>query len=632
MMSWTAPRLTGLLLGLLVILVVTALTALGWLEGWQDKGLDFLYRSRPFRPPPHDIVIVAIDDDSLKRLGAWPWRRRLHARLVERLGRARVKAMAFDIVFIEPHDDDEEFAAAARRAGNVFFASFLTRKQEGVFSGYAPMFAPSRPPLGSGTLRGEGVHQPVEPLNQSAAGAGYVNVFPERDGIVRRTPLFIADAHGHQHAGLPLAMAAFVRSTRPQRLARNVPTNAAGEMLINFYGGYRSFTYLSYYKVLRGDIPDQLLQDRIVLVGMTATAMSDQWATPLVSHCPGVEMNAATVLANLLTADYLRAVPSLLVSAVMFVSGCAATLLPLRLRTGWSVLGLVLLLTAVVLLSLVLFRAFSVYLDFVAPSLAILLCHAVATFHHVRLEELQRARAEERMAAWQRLSELKSDYVSMVSHELRTPLTSIKGFIATLQRDTRGFFDETAKRRFYDIMAHECDRLLRLINEMLDLARLEAGRKLTVDVREVNVRDALEKALATQQFYGHGRHQFVLDIADPTLKARADPDRLEQILLNLLSNAVKYSPDGGTVTVRARADGHFVTVTVSDEGIGIAPEHRSRLFERYQRVVTDKSIKGTGLGLYLTKELVEAQGGEIWVESEPGKGSHFSFTLPRVTG
>lgn len=638
MMSWIAPRLTGLLLGLLVTFVVTALMGLGWLSGWQDKGLDFLYRSRSFRPPPHEIVIVAIDDDSLKQLGAWPWRRNLHARLIERLRRARVKAMAFDIVFVEPHDDDDEFAAAAKRAGNVFFASFLTRKQQGVFGGYAPTFVPQPGENSRGTLRGEGVHLPVEPLSQSAAGSGYVNVFPERDGIVRRTPLLIAgtndnaDSGNPTHAALPLAIAAFVRSTRPQRLARNVPTNAAGEMLINFYGGYRSFAYLPYYKVLRGDIPDQLLKDRIVLVGMTATAMTDQWATPLASHCPGVEMNAATVLANLLTADYLRAVHPFLLSVVIFVCGFTATLLPLSLRTSWSALATALLLAAVVFVSLIVFRAFSVHLDFVAPSLAILLSHAVGTLNHVRIEELQRVRAEERMAAWQHLSELKSDYVSMVSHELRTPLTSIKGFIATLQRDTRGFFDEAAKQRFYTIMAHECDRLLRLINEMLDLARLEAGRRLTVDVREVNVRDALEKALATQQFYGHGQHQFALNVPDTALTTRADPDRFEQILLNLLSNAVKYSPDGGTVTVSARADGHFVTVTVSDEGIGIAPEHQSRLFERYQRVVTDKSIKGTGLGLYLTKELVEAQGGEIWVESEPGKGSHFSFTLPRVTG
>ncbi|MCS6860575.1 MAG: CHASE2 and HATPase_c domain-containing protein, partial [Abditibacteriales bacterium] len=510
MMSWIAPRLTGLLCGLLVILVVTALTALGWLRGWQDKGLDFLYRLRPFRPPPPEIVIIAIDDDSLKQLGAWPWRRTLHAHLVERLRRARVKAIAFDIAFVEPRVGDEAFAAAARRAGNVFFASFLTRKQRGVFSGYAPTLVLRPGENAHGTLRGEGGHLPVAPLRQAAAGLGYVNVFPERDGIMRRTPLWIVGPDERQHPALPLAVAAFIRSTHPQHLTRNVPTDAAGEMLINFYGGYRSFVYLPYYKVLRGDIPDQLLQDRIVLVGMTATAMTDQWATPLTSHCPGVEMNAATVLANLLTDDYLRAVHPLLLSAVIFVGGVGATLLPLFLRTSWSVGGLLLLEAALVGISLLLFRAFGVHLDFVAPSLTILLAHAIGTLHHVRLEELQRVRAEERMAAWQHLSELKSDYVSMVSHELRTPLTSIKGFIATLQRDTRGFFDETAKRRFYDIMAHECDRLLRLINEMLDLARLEAGRKLTVDAREVNVRDALEKALATQQFYGHGRHQFAL--------------------------------------------------------------------------------------------------------------------------
>jgi signal transduction histidine kinase len=172
--------------------------------------------------------------------------------------------------------------------------------------------------------------------------------------------------------------------------------------------------------------------------------------------------------------------------------------------------------------------------------------------------------------------------------------------------------------------------LLRLINEQLDVARLEAGRQLTMDVKAVDVREAVTKAVTTQQFYGQARHVFSLELPDRLPPVKADPDRLEQILLNLLSNAVKYSPEGGTVTVRAEADPQRVTLSVRDEGMGIPQEQMTQLFPPYQRLDSAQAakIRGTGLGLYLTKALVEAQGGRIGVESEgEGKGSTFFFTL-----
>ena len=137
--------------------------------------------------------------------------------------------------------------------------------------------------------------------------------------------------------------------------------------------------------------------------------------------------------------------------------------------------------------------------------------------------------------------------------------------------------------------------------------------------------------MATQQFYGQAGHIFHLDLPAELPPVQADPDRLAQILLNLLSNAVKFSPEGGTVTVRVCPDPPQVLVRVADEGIGIPAEQQSQLFQPYQRLEGAQAakIRGTGLGLYLTKTLVEAQGGKIGVESPgEGQGSTFTFTLP----
>ncbi len=477
----------------------------------------------------------------------------------------------------------------------------------------------------------EGAIYPVASLRQAAAGIGHVNVFPELDGVLRRSPLFIVHQDGVTPS-LPLAIAQYaIRNTEhASRFA-----NRHGELLLNFYGGYQTFQpYYSAYKVLRvwdDSTLRRTFKDRIVLIGVTAGAVADLHATPFTPRSPGVEAHSATALANLLRGDFVRSASSVVLFLLVLVCGGAAGVMPLRLRTGWSAAAMLALLGVVVAVSVVLFQRFSLWLDFVAPSLSVLSAYGVSVLSSLRAQERERLRAQERMAFLQRLSEMKSEYVSIVSHELKTPLTSILGLAGTLQRDTQGHFDEKTKQKCYAMIHHESYRLLRLINEQLDIARLEAGRKLSVDLKEVDVKEAVTRAVSTQQFYEQARHVFDLQLPSDLPPVKADPDRLEQILLNLLSNAVKYSPDGGTVTAGARAKGRQVIISVKDEGMGIAPEQLSSLFQPYQRLDSAEAakIRGTGLGLYLTKALVEAQGGQVWAESEgEGKGSTFSFTLP----
>jgi two-component system phosphate regulon sensor histidine kinase PhoR len=222
---------------------------------------------------------------------------------------------------------------------------------------------------------------------------------------------------------------------------------------------------------------------------------------------------------------------------------------------------------------------------------------------------------------------MRTALVSTVSHELRSPLTAIKGYVDSLLDG--GPWDEETQREFLQIIAASADKLAALVDNLLDAAKLEAG-VLRMEMEPVRVERI------AQQVLEHRRrlvpdHALRLEVQPNLPLAEADPVRVEQVLANLVDNAIKYSPDGGAVTVRIQG-GDDITVRVSDQGIGITPEDAERLFERFFRVENGlaRSTKGVGLGLYICKSLVEGHSGRIWVESEPGKGSTFAFTLPRL--
>ncbi|MGE0544828.1 MAG: ATP-binding protein [Dehalococcoidia bacterium] len=221
---------------------------------------------------------------------------------------------------------------------------------------------------------------------------------------------------------------------------------------------------------------------------------------------------------------------------------------------------------------------------------------------------------------------MRTALVSTVSHELRSPLTAIKGYVDSLLDG--GPWDEATEREFLDIIAASAEKLAVLVDNLLDAAKLEAG-VLRMEMEPVRVERIAQQVLEHRRRLVPS-HELRLEVDDNLPLAEADPVRLEQILVNLVDNAIKYSPAGGPVTVRITG-GDSITVRVSDQGVGIAPEDAERLFERFFRVDNGlaRSTKGVGLGLYICKSLIEGHGGRIWVESTPGRGSTFAFTLPR---
>ena len=228
------------------------------------------------------------------------------------------------------------------------------------------------------------------------------------------------------------------------------------------------------------------------------------------------------------------------------------------------------------------------------------------------------------------LDKMKTDFISVVSHELRTPLTSIKGYTDLL---LSGMAGETSalQAEFLGIIDLSTTRLSNLINDILDISRIESGtlqiKHEPIDYRRI-VADTLRlmKAAADAKVIS-------MDAALPESipPVRGDADKVTQVLTNLVSNAIKYTPEGGWVKVSLEVTGETsVTTCVADSGIGVAPEDQAKLFQRFFRAdnTSTREAGGTGLGLVIAKTLIELMGGAIWLESEPGRGSRFSFTLP----
>jgi two-component system, NtrC family, sensor histidine kinase KinB len=213
----------------------------------------------------------------------------------------------------------------------------------------------------------------------------------------------------------------------------------------------------------------------------------------------------------------------------------------------------------------------------------------------------------------------KEDFLSTVSHELRTPLTAVLGFASLLHADAPDL-DE-----FVDPIVRNARHMHEMVERLLDYSRLEAGR-VTVEPREIEFGPVLDASLERMGAALEGRK---LDVAvEPGLLVRADPDALERILVNLVGNALKYGPPEAAVAVQARRGGGAATVSVADRGPGIAAEHHTAVFERYFRVPGRAVATGTGVGLAIVRQYVELHGGHAWVESIPGDGATFFFTLP----
>ncbi len=248
---------------------------------------------------------------------------------------------------------------------------------------------------------------------------------------------------------------------------------------------------------------------------------------------------------------------------------------------------------------------------------------------------------EEANQELRRIDGMKSEFVSVASHELRTPLAAIKNAVQLVLKGTAGKINEN-QAKFLSMAERNINRLTNILNDLLNLSRIESG-KIELNFENIELKRIIELTASSLRPHGEGKSiKIDVEINEHLPAVCGDPEKIEQILTNLIGNAIKFTPEAGRILITAQpltpngkgGHGDRVVVSVKDTGIGIPPEHLDAIFEKFHQVEgsLQRSVSGTGLGLAITKGLVEAHQGKIWVESEEGKGSTFTFTLPISEG
>jgi len=222
---------------------------------------------------------------------------------------------------------------------------------------------------------------------------------------------------------------------------------------------------------------------------------------------------------------------------------------------------------------------------------------------------------------------MKDDFISMASHELKSPLTAMKGYVDLLQDSGN---TETEKSHYLQNMAASIERLNTLVGDLLEVSRIEQNR-MPITIQQIDALPLIASLIDEMKVSAQQKKLELLSAFDTLPKVNADPDRLKQIIVNLLSNAIKYTPTG-SVTVSTKTEGKWVYVTVADTGIGMSAQQTKDLFGKFYRIASEqtKQISGTGLGLWISRELARKMKGDITVESIEGVGSHFTLQLPKA--
>lgn len=625
-------RLSALLILVLIALAATASGVLGRV----DNLLYDLGQRIVSRPAPTDLIIVAIDERSLSKLGRWPWSRRLHASLIDKLHQDGARVIGLDLVFAEPDTADQpadaQLAEAIQRSGRVVLPVLLE----------------------SSRSNGQVLETlPLPQLIEGAAGLGRVHAELDADGIARG--IFLWEGVGApvwpHFAQAVLAVSgtpnlapppADVASPSPFALLRD------GYRRIAFLGPPGHMQTLSYVQALTGEFPPGLFRDKIVLVGATAAGMGDLLPTPvsgLRQPMAGVEFHANAIESmrqSRLIGEWPRAwtlaLTALLAAMPLLWLPRLSPLTGLLASVGWFLLvagGAVLLPTVV-----------NLWVPVAGALLAILLAYPVWSWRRLEsagrfldheIRRLRRelgeraeapgkargddpfeARIHQVQAAAQRLRHLQNERretLAFISHDIRAPLAS-----ALMQLD-----DSRAQP---GTLRAPLARALKLAEDFLRTSRAEMidqGRFEELDVAAL-VHQAIDDA------YSDARAKsvtLVRQLPDEPVWVMGEFGLLHRAVLNLVLNAVRYAPSGSAVTMRLTEIDRTVELRIEDEGAGIAPENQSRLFQRFSRGEQATPTEGAGLGLYFVRTVIEKHGGSVAVDSALGQGTCFSFRLPR---
>lgn len=605
------PAKSLLIRSLYVVVVLATLPFLIWngfIQQVSAEWNDLILRMRPVQASQalQQVLLVAIDDRTAASYGPLPLNRARLAEGLEAIAQGAPKVVVLDLLLSESGDtaQDARLAGAVHRLPAVVLGAAI----ESDVSDHPRWILPL----------------PELALGRSAA---HVHAAPDADGDVRSV-LLLKQGAGKRLWALGLEAARLATgSDRPVESAAAVTlgpiripaTEDDGRsMLINYAGPEGAFPRLSFGALLNGSVNPERFRDKIVIVGVTAQGSGDRLFTPLSS---GIGMSGVEIHANVIRTILDRAflVPLGVVGefggSLMLVGLCVAAIRWLRgprLFAALSAIGILVVAAGFV----------SIRTGHILPlgSFAAVCLVASAVAGAGEYAWLSRALAGE--------TTKRKEYafrVQAIAHEIKTPLTAIQGSSEMIAEED---FPEEQRVKMAGLIHKESKRLTNLIQTFLNVERIAAG-SLALQRTEIDLQALCEETIERGRLYA-ARKRIAIEAAIPNIQVSADPDLLSFAIYNLITNGVKYSPKNTVVKVRAEADGREVSISVEDQGYGIASGEQEKIFEKFYRLRRDEkgSEEGTGIGLALVKEIVQQHGGQITVASSPNAGSRFTITLP----
>jgi len=633
---------------IILTLIASVLAYSGLLVRFDNLHYD-LGRYLTFKPAPADIMIVAIDEASLKSIGRWPWSRSVHADLVNKLKQEQARVIGLDIIFSEPElsntKADQALAQAIEGAGNVVL-----------------------PVLFEEPYKGSPIKQsvPLESLALRAAALGRVHVPLDADGIARSIYLWEGLGSANlQHFSQAVLQAAkelpsninlFPTNELPTKtsLIKSNDLISLDERRVKFLGPPGHFRRVSYINVLTGEYPAHFFKDKIVLVGATAVGMGDVLPTPVsakMQPMPGVEFHA-NAIATMRDSTLIINAPIWLTCLLSVM----LALLPLSFLPKFSPLKSLLSIVAYYFMVMVTAIAtpslFNIWIPPASALIAILLAypiwswrklesaqlyldHALKNLHDdlallgVDKRELEyesdkdsmRSRISNVRLASKHLRDLhgvRRDTLSFISHDLRAPIGAA---IMLLSED--------------DGNHKHLPRITNMLNKSLAMADsfLQSSRAEMADAskfQDLDFVSLVQQALDDAYAIAHSK-KIILNahLPDDNLWLKGDFGLLQRAVTNVLLNAVKYSPVDGMIYVELNEKNNEVILSITDAGPGIEAERMAKLFKRFSRAEGDlQAAEGTGLGLYFVDVTIKKHGGDVFVRSELGHGATFILTLP----
>lgn len=632
--------------GLLLAGLFSQTTLYPRLSWWLD---DALQRRFAVALPMDGVVVVDVDEASMQRLepqfGAWPYARGVYAKAHRFLAANEARAVAYDILFSEARDGDDDFAAALDRRG-VLAAAALPHPHgrpaayQEQLARVALFDAHSLPQAAALARAWPDLTLPLDKLTRdTGARVGVISTLADDDGVVRRlAPLHAAYGKvlpGFSVATLLATQAARALGVDGRRLhvgEFSWPMAADGSIALRLPANIAELTVVPFHQLVEaaegaagsahiGDV----MRDRIVLIGSSSAVLGDFAYTPA-GRLPGLYVNALIVeslhAGQVLSPPRLWLDIALLLLALALPAVLAARGTAVQPRDFLICLAAGIALVAGAGIATAAASQQSHWLFAAAAGVAAF-AFALGVWLFALHQEKQRLYYEKTAA--QEANRLKTEFLNHMTHELRTPITAIMGFNKfNLYGDDIG---REQRLRHSAIIARNCEHLLALVNNNLDLARMDAGQ-LRIEPTAHEARALLDDVAATLRVMAHDKGlalQLQVDEGMPQALS-LDAFRVRQVLINLLGNAIKFTAQG-KVTLAAQWQANELRCEVRDTGPGIPADSLQRIFEPFQRA-PGVTAAGTGLGLSITRKLVELMGGTVSARSQPGQGSVFEVRIP----